>query len=521
VVIKEDNFLNANTEALVEEEASPPEQDFASFSKKVSRRTFIRATGAAVLISGFIHADAPIDTISPVTPTTLPPAQEKVESAIQWVDKFMGGLVKKTAPGKASLSEYYGFPLQVTQSGREEPFLLGRDGEGTQIFNIRNVTSSESFTASFPNQAIGVEINWSYDEKHYQITLENKFLATDKATIGLVDTILYEFTRDNVGQKQNFLFDKNNIHMLQSLRYTDRHGSQDGLLWALARGDRNLAKAFRNELISKGFKPGDDYHSSIWGAGGEYASTFLDDVNDMFHDCSVIDTKAASSYIYPSKVCKDVMVYQDLIGFDTLHPLASSLHLLNKYSDPTKKINGGESPLEIADQMIRYFARSHDNGIGMAAPPPIGYQGDLASGIRTAHFGALVTELGYNPKYKRYTYDKNKYRRYADRVAQLVLRQQIGPDGIVSTTDGDYYRPALRGGFFMQWNTDDLKGNLHFPVYYTVINAVFDAQVEYMGIIPANAETASDMNAFLRRYHHLVYRSTSIRSSRQKMAQLI
>ena len=127
-----------------------------------------------------------------------------------------------------------------------------------------------------------------------------------------------------------------------------------------------------------------------------------------------------------------------------------------------------------------------------------GLTSNLASSLRTVHFGTLMTRLGYE-------YNIEDYKPHADRIAQLMLKQQIKKDGIVSTTDGNYYRPTTIGGFPMSWN-NSLKVELNQPSYYQAVGYLLGAQKEYGGIIPTNTETTMDALAFLSYYKRLVYK---------------
>jgi hypothetical protein len=180
---------------------------------------------------------------------------------------------------------------------------------------------------------------------------------------------------------------------------------------------------------------------------------------------------------------------------DILVPLITSLHVLNKYGDPEHRVAGQSSPLEVATNTIQDFHHYGEAGIPMRIS---GLHSNNISALRTAHFGALMTALGY-------THGITQYQPYADRVAQLFLREQIGTDGIVHTTDGDYLRPAVAGGVPLAWGSD-LGQTINPPIYYKAIDKLFERQPqEYNGIIPSNAETTASALAFFHRYNGAVH----------------
>ena len=95
-------------------------------------------------------------------------------------------------------------------------------------------------------------------------------------------------------------------------------------------------------------------------------------------------------------------------------------------------------------------------------------------------------------------------RQYADAVANLALRVQVGDDGVVRAADRVAYRPALRGGFLSYWNRDRryLKPS-------GVVQAVadrFNMPPEYLGLRPTDSETSFDAYAFLALYRCARYK---------------
>lgn len=456
----------------------------------LSRQTVIRAALGGVIAVG-LSGDSGRN-IHEMTLIEGPPSQEQIQNAIQRGDAFITGLLKPITPQRETISEYYGLPLRIEdQTGRF--WLAGREGDHSKITNTRNEHDFEEHTITFPGHVINASIFWNVDPKHYDIFLTNEGAQTP-SRIYLGQRYIGEFNPGYPTETFKLRFKKNDRSPLQSLRYTDRHGTQTGLSWAKNKGDTSLADKFTQELISKGYHPGLDLHAPIWNDGAQYPDDFPKN-GDVFHDCAIPPTTTNTSYIYQSKVCKELPLYRELAQSDILLPLTTALHSLKKYYNPSKTMTDGSTPMTIAEQTLAIFKRYGEAGIVKSTVG--GFSSDTISSFRTVQFGTLLTELGY-------VYGIEKYKKYADRIAQLTIHNQIKDDGIVHTTDGDFYRPLFIGGFPLAWTTE-LTQELKQPTYYKAIATLLDAEPEYGGVIPSNTETTMDTLAFLHRYQQAVY----------------
>lgn len=429
---------------------------------------------------------------------SLQPGLGELNAAIASAEGFLDGLSKELDPESLTMSEYYGFPLgvrQVNEDATEIHRLVGRNGDGSEISHVYNLEENELFVISFPGQKIEVGINWNYSTDDILFILANSSLDVARSDVFLSDQWVCTFTKENIGEKFRFIIAKKNAKALQSFRYTDRHGTQSAFQLQLARANIDAAVKLANQLQKNGYAPGLDLHSPIWGGGSEYTSRFPQS-QQVYHDCEVATQTNSNAFQYHSKVCYSIPAYQVITEFDNFIPLVEALEVLNKYSDPYKAVDGLQSPVEVAEALIRDFEDSAETGIGMRTVT--GYNRDVASGIRTAHFGALAARLGYE-------YGLDRYKIYADKVARILLHQQIGADGAILTADGRrYYRPAQSGGLLMAWDRS-LRAQFKKPLYYQAIDLALNANEEYSGIIASNTETTSDADAFFRLYRRLVY----------------
>jgi hypothetical protein len=108
----------------------------------------------------------------------------------------------------------------------------------------------------------------------------------------------------------------------------------------------------------------------------------------------------------------------------------------------------------------------------------------------------LETVLGYNG-------GEVDRRRYADAVANLALRVQIGEDGVVRAADRVAYRPALRGGFLSYWDAD--RRYLKPTGLVQAMADRLNMPPEYLGLRPTDSETGFDAYAFLALYRCAKY----------------
>jgi hypothetical protein len=196
-----------------------------------------------------------------------------------------------------------------------------------------------------------------------------------------------------------------------------------------------------------------------------------------------------------------VQPYLMAARYDTLLPAIEALQALNRGESPDNAYRDQSALLpkvttsasRTADKLERHFDRL---GFGVPRCTPLGCDRERASAVRTFTFGMLETVLGYSG-------GEVGRRHYADAVANLALRVQIGEDGVVRAVDRVAYRPALRGGFLSYWDADR-----RYRKPAGVVQAMadrFNMPPEYLGLRPTDSETGFDAYAFLALYRCAKY----------------
>jgi hypothetical protein len=253
-------------------------------------------------------------------------------------------------------------------------------------------------------------------------------------------------------------------------------------------------------MLTAGFVPGRDLRAAIFGQGRDEPTDFSyrhEPFLDAYGDCRLDPPATPLAYPYRSKACVgDVQPYLLAARYDTLLPTIEALQALNRGESPDHAYRDQSALLprvttsatKTADDLERRFDRL---GFGIPRCTPLGCDRERASALRTFSFGMLETVLGYNG-------GELGRRRYADAVANLALRAQIGSDGVVRAADRVAYRPALRGGFLSYWDAE------HRYLKPTgVVQAMadrFNMPPEYLGLRPTDSETGFDAYAFLVLY---------------------
>jgi hypothetical protein len=251
--------------------------------------------------------------------------------------------------------------------------------------------------------------------------------------------------------------------------------------------------------------PGRDLRAAIFGRGRDAPRDFSyrhEPFLDAYGDCQLDPPATALAYPYRSKACLgNVQPYLMAARYDTLLPAIEALQALNRGESPDNAYRDQSALLprvttsasRTADELERHFDRL---GFGVPRCTPLGCDRERASAVRTFTFGMLETVLGYNG-------GEIDRRHYADAVANLALRVQIGEDGVVRAADRVAYRPALRGGFLSYWDADR-----RYRKPAGVVQAMadrFNMPPEYLGLRPTDSETGFDAYAFLALYRCAKY----------------
>ena len=456
---------------------------------------------------------------SPAAPGPAPqaPGLAELDAAIARSERFIEGLYKDIDADGSTLSEYYAFPLRVHLTQDDTWLLAGedvqafcRDGQcytTTDISGVENLQTSEQFTIDFRSPRslhapqLHVSIDWADSPSTYAVRLTTTAFddaATD-AEVYLADRYLGTLSSTSVGDVLSFAIDAAQPSSLQSFRYTVRHGNQEGQNYYWYKQDLGRFEKLANFEARWGFVLDFDLRAPIWGYGRAFDDDMMfetdaSDGRDIFHDCSVRSSSTPLAYPYRSKVCTaGPNVYTAISRFDPLSPTIAALQGLNKYADPSHRIEvlpgNAKSIWSMTSDLEATFDRL---GFGMPACNPVACDHNSASGIRTFEFGALETLLGY-------TYGREASQQRADAVAQLTLAAQIGDDGYARTVDGDFVRPAQRGGFYLAWDRSK-HYRLDRQLPYQLLDQQLNMPDEYKGLVLTNMETAHDAYAFLTLY---------------------
>jgi hypothetical protein len=494
----------------------PAPRQWLSFAMAGCLRAMLLITMLALLSAdGLI----PQVTVQPVV--VEPPSLAEVDTAIARSESYINNLYKPIDDETATMAEYYGFPLRVYLSGSNRWVLAGESESkgcstgvaslcsfGTEIYGQINRYNSETFYIDFQSlkyQAtpkVRVDIDWDYDAHSYRATITNERFDDPSTTaqIYLYDVYIDTYSQANVGKRSTLILDKADRQHLHTFRYTIRHGNQEGQNYYWYKGDTERFAKLATFAARAGFRLDYDVRAPIWGYGASYSDDMPyhiegSDGEDVYHDCQVTSTTNNLNYPYQSKICVvGSSTYVFLSRSDTLTPVIQALHMLNKYNDPNRSPsdggNHGSTPLNTAITLEQTFNQS---GFGIPMCSVMGCNYHLASGIRTFGFGALETLLGYR-------YGRGSSRLYADSVARIVLQTQIHDDGIVRTVaEGDYYRPAEIGAFYLSWDRS-FKYQVNKPFGYRQIDSALNMPAEYQGVVVSNMETTMDAYAFLKLY---------------------
>jgi hypothetical protein len=458
----------------------------------------------------------------PVTAPTL----ASLNAAIAKVENFLDGLYKPLGPAGAVQSEHFGLPIRVRFPGYGRWVLLGQGDDGTcpaegcplptRIRTLESGYDSEAYELTYatPASAEGLRlrarVDWDVGGGRYQVSV-TALSFNDPATtaeVWLSDVRLGSFAPGPVDGEPPVLrrrFPAGDVGHLRSFRYTIRHATQLAWLHAVSRNDEDRSTALARLMLRAGFVPGRDLRAAIFGRGRDAPRDFSyrhEPFLDAYGDCSLNPPATSLAYPYRSKACLgNVQPYLMAARYDTLLPAIEALQALNRGESPDSPYKDQSALLPMvttsasrtADDLERRFDRL---GFGIPRCTPLGCDRERASALRTFTFGMLETVLGYSG-------GEVGRRHYADAVASLALRVQIGSDGVVRAADRVAYRPALRGGFLSSWDADT---RYRKPAGLAQAMAErLNMPPEYLGLRPTDSETSFDAYAFLALYRCAKY----------------
>ena len=448
-------------------------------------------------------------------PSLAEPSLEQLNQSIERGQGYLNALFKALPQGQAVQSEASGVPLRAHFLDEGVWVLLGEDKkectEGcnttTSVTFGKDSESSEDYGVTFSTPKkrnaleLAVRINWAYSKTQFQLELDPKKVE-QRVELWLDTKQLGTLAPDDSNKIVRAL-DSADQSQLRMLRFTVRHATQEAYLyWNERNRNPERAAALRKFLESNGFAPGFDLRAPLFGAVGNLPDDL--EVNDKsYPDCDRTPPGNELAYAYRSRVCLYQSAYIVNGERDPLLQAWAALTVLMKYGNPNRKLptwgwwTQGSTPKEVADHLRGQWNRS-----GYGIPKCTPFSCAELSGIRTAVFGALMTQLGY-------VYGDESAKRFADAAAKIMTMAQIGADGRFQGDNGNtYYRPGQAGGFLTAWVPPKLQftepSTPRLVVGLALLARGADpTPVEYEGIIPSNSETSLDAVGFLSMYRCL------------------
>ncbi|MCW2776059.1 MAG: hypothetical protein JWN91_4385 [Nocardioides sp.] len=435
-----------------------------------------------------------------------PPSLAEVDASLALAEHYLDGLYRDVGAERAVVSEYYALPLRVYFTG---PRLWVRPGD-RQVTIIGGEQSRlrESYVFQYdvpgvtdPVQLLTV-VRWDDTSGDADVEVSQVGGDADEPMIvELGDQPLAQWRPDLIERSASIVVTPETYSDLKSQRYTIRHVAMMSASAYRYRGMTGRAKRLDTLVHRSGYDPDADVYSPIWGRGATQADGFVFDPS-VYRDCT--DASVASSmpesptyYPYQSKVCAiPTRGYVAMSREDPLVPLAQGLHILQRYADPEHEYSDGEHLNNTVDGLVADMERRYRGAGGIAECLPGSCDSGSTSTLRTVLFGMVETDLGFG-------LGDDTSRTYADAVAEALLDQQVGSDGLIPTTNlGDLYRPDQTGGFYTHVSSDGRSGE---PDSFTrrqmsSLASALDIRPEYVGEIATNAETTLAAYAFLVRY---------------------
>jgi hypothetical protein len=512
----------------VARDPAPPEGPRPPLWRRSVALLLVAGTLATAMVVGSIVAMVDrLGASSPPQPIpATAPSLASLSTAISRGEDFLDGLYKPLGKAGAVQSEHYGLPIRVRFPGYGRWVLLGQGDNGTcqpascplptAIRSLESGYATEAYELRYatPSSPDGLRlrasVDWDAGGGRFQVSVTALSFDDPSTTaeVWLDDVRLGSFAPGPVDGDAPVLrrrFPLSEAGHLRSFRYTVRHATQLAWLHAVSRNDDGRSTALARFMLTAGFVPGRDLRAAIFGQGRDEPTDFSyrhEPFLDAYGDCRLDPPATPLAYPYRSKACVgNVQPYLLAARYDTLLPTIEALQALNRgesadhaYRDQSALLpNVTTSAAKTADDLERRFDRL---GFGVPRCTPLGCDRERASALRTFSFGMLETVLGYNG-------GEIGRRHYADAVANLALRAQIGSDGVVRAADRVAYRPALRGGFLSYWDAE------HRYLKPTgVVQAMadrFNMPPEYLGLRPTDSETGFDAYAFLALYRCAKY----------------
>jgi hypothetical protein len=442
------------------------------------------------------------------------PTLAKLNQATSEAADFIEALYRPLGEGRAAASEYFALPIRVYLPRSHRWILAGQSRSRSSVSQTESAYSRESFDVSFTGLiALRVTTNWRRNPSSYVVSVRQLTAARQPIVVYLDERRLGTGVSRRPLAHWTLLVPSGDRTPLRSFRYTVRHGAQLAQNFYRYRGDTRRFAATAALIRSGNFQLNSDLTAPIWGQGVQFKDDLPFDPNESYHDCSAKLPATPTAYPYRSKVCSTSRgLYIWLSHSDPLVPAATALHVLERDHDPNRKIHAARLPIAVpvgadihaaepparSPRETAAWIESIYRGTGFGVPRclPAHCEHSGVSGVRTFEFGALEAMLGYR-------YGDKISRSYADAMAALTLKIQIGRDSILRTNNGNFYRPAARGSFVVGWDKT-LRAYLTESLTSKVTHNL-SMPPEYTGIIASNNETTITAYAFLVAYRCVRY----------------
>lgn len=458
---------------------------------------------------------------SDALPTQTAPSLAALNQSIALGQNFASALYKPLPGGGAVQSEASGLPLKAYFSAGHQWVLLGEevktcpghpDQSGcaftTSLMPEFTGTSSEGEAVTFNSPAhtdalnLSVTVNWSFATGQWQIVVTPRSVL-EPAQLWLDNVELASYL-PGTNTRTTRVFSDHDQSLLRQLRFTERHATQESYLyWSTYGHDKKRASALAAFLTANGYTPGFDLRAPLFGVTAGLPDDMPTD-GKAYPDCNHIARSDSDAYAYHSKVCLFTGLYLDNGERDPFLQAWLAFTVLQKYHDPNHGLPGnswwlqGGSPAQVAYHLQGQWNRSGD---GIPKCTPFSCAED--SSIRTSIFGALEAELGYR-------FGNEKAARFADAAAAMIVKTQVGPNGLIREGGTTYYRPAQVGSYLAAWGDN---GNQFVspstPAFVAGIAFWVTGQTpippEYVGLVVSNSETSFDAIGFLQLYRCLKY----------------
>lgn len=439
--------------------------------------------------------------ITASAPSIPAPTLEELNVAIGLAEDYLGGLYKPLGEEMAVQSEYYALPIRAYFPASDNWMALGADG--TIIEPVEDSRSDEHYRLSFSDAiVVSIAIRWDA-EQYLGISLQPERVK-EAVEIWIGDKKLVTLRPDTPVLMTGLQIERADRSVLQSLRYTVRHATQEAYMYWTAKGDQEKAGRLKHFLETNQYTPGFDMRAIIFNR----AKNLPDDLpfnKKAYEDCVHLPQGDDDAYPYESKACAILTAYVNAGERDPFLQASQALHTLQKYAPdhPYSHWFGeqwwiqGSTPLETATHLRKQWARTD---VGIPSCTPFSCT-STASSIRTFMYGTLELELGVR-------LGDQTAMQYADAAARSAVSVQIKKDGVIQMLSGPAYRPAHTGSFPAYW---DKEYRFVPPKPSLAAGAALVAMgetpmpPEYMGILPSNSESTFDGWAFLSRYRCAKY----------------